>query len=599
MIPGRERAMPRHEHARSPAASLRLVFALLAPGCSATGAPDRGAPFPRVEYRLRYDPALRDAAWEIELRGRGLAEVHGLALVLEDWGEWTRVDDYYLRDLRSDPPLRRDPEDRTRFRVDAPRGWNGDLKLSYEIPAAELGSGAREHHGLLPYRAPTYSLGFSANTLMHAVWDGMPAEFAPAIEISVPPDWTIATGLAPSSRGRLSTVIPASTGNTVISFGRPRSVAASSDPALPIEVVQWGGKEEKASSVLRFADVYLSACTSATGMPPTGPMHLIVTEPGFGGTRVDGAIALGCPTDLDPQEDGGTLHFVAHELFHDWLGGRLRSATDDESLCWFWEGFTDYLSLWELASSGLVSRAWFAERLATCERRANAVKGRDEYAYADPQVPWRDSEVEPLAYQGSALLAFSLDVALRRCGKPGLMALIRHLGASKGGRYELADLRAWIEGQGLPEFWRERFEKPSPHTLREDLVEIGFVPREDDEPIPYLGVQLDREGPFGTVVAVDPSGPAHGIVEPGDQVHGLTPTREDRPSVPPELAAPYRFGLDLYEPKAEQVRVDVMRDGTRQELWVKPRTIAGGRTTRLVPDDARLDRFFEGVAPVR
>lgn len=572
--------------------ALPLALLLAASSCAAPTGPDRGTSGPQVEYRLRYDPASADAAWRIELRGRGLGSLTGFALVLDDWGEWTRVDAYYLRALRSDPPLRRDPEDRARFLLDAPPGWNGDLDLSYELPTAELGSGAREHHGLLPYRAPNYSLGFSTNTLMRAVWDGMPAEFAPTIEISVPPDWTIATGLAPSSRGKLAAVLPASVGNTVISFGRPRAVAASSNPASPIEVVQWGGKEEKAGSILRFAEVYLSACTSATGMPPTGPMHLIVTEPGFGGTRVDGAIALGCPAGLDPKEDGGTLHFVAHELFHDWLGGRLRSAADDESLCWFWEGFTDYLSLYELARTGLVSREWFAERMSSDEKRANQAKGRDEYAYADARVSWRDPEIEPLAYQGSALLAFSLDVALRRSQKPGLMGLIHDLGSSKNGRYEIADLRAWVEAQGLSEFWRERFEKPAPHTLREDLLEIGFVVREEDEPIPYLGVQLDREGPFGTVVAVDPSGPASGIVELGDQVHGLTPTREDRPSVPPELATPYRFGLDLYEPKAEKVRVDVIRGGERQELWVKPRTIAGGKTAHLVPDDARLDRFF-------
>jgi hypothetical protein len=587
------------DNVRSPFALLPIALASLAHACSTLVAPDRGAAIPRAEYRLRYDPTVREPAWEIELRVQGLASVHGLALVLEDWGSWTRVDAYYLRGLRSDPPLRRDPDDRSRFLVDAPPGWDGRLDLHYELPTADLGSGAREHLGLLPYRAPTYSLGFSANTLLRAAWDGMPAEFEPRLEISVPQDWTIATGLAPSARGKLSTTIPSTVGNTVLSFGVPRAVAADPSSSLPIEVVQWGGNEAKASEVLHFAEVYLSACTAATGLPPTGPMHLIVTEPGFGGTRVDGAIALGCPAGLDPEEDAGTLHFVAHELFHDWLGGRLRSASDDESLCWFWEGFTDYLSLYELAKTGLVSRVWFAQRLSEYEKRANAAKGRDEHAYADPSVAWRDPEIEPLAYQGSALVAFSLDVALRRLGKTELMELIRALASTNGGRYELADLRAWVEAQGLADFWRERFEKPAPHTLREDLVEIGFVAREGDEPIPYVGVQLDREGPFGKVVAVDPSGPAQGIVEPGDEVKGLTPTREDRPRVPPELAAPYRFGLDLYEPKAERVRVDVMRDGQRQELWVKPRTIAGGRTTRLVPDDARLDRFFAANAAMR
>ena len=569
-----------------------LVIAALALSCSAPGKVGPGGSVPRVEYHLRYDPDEVDPAWRIEVRAEGLANAKGLVLDLDDWGEWTSVDSYYLHVLESDPPLHRVGDSRSTFAVDAPPGWSGDMRVSYELRTTELGSRARERHGLLPYRAETYSFGFSANTLMNVTWDDKPDDSKRTIDIEAPPGWTIATGFGGHSVGHQRSEIPASIANTVISFGRPKAVAASAQGAIPVEVVQWGGASDMTADLLGFSEKYLTAVTASTGSPPTGPVRLMVTEPGFGGTRVDGAIAIGCPAGFDPDRDAGTLHFLAHEMFHDWLGGRLKSATEDETLCWFWEGFTDYLSLWQLAESRLVSRSWFAERLLVYETLASRAEGRDEHAYADPGVSWRDPAIEPLAYKGSALLAFSLDVALRRNGGPGLMTVIRDFGGLPKGRFALADIRAWVEGHGLAEFWRERFERPPPHTLREDLLAIGFVERETVEPLTYVGVKLDGEGPFGTVVAIDPDGPAAGIVQLGDRVTGLTPTREDRPKVPTDVATEYRFGLEWYEPTAESVRVDVQREGKRNELWIHPRRIDGPHVTRFVPEEGRLDAFF-------
>ncbi len=70
------------------------------------------------------------------------------------------------------------------------------------------------------------------------------------------------------------------------------------------------------------------------------------------------------------------------------------------------------------------------------------------------------------------------------------------------------------------------------------------------------------------------------------------PWRETPAIVPEGIAGDYRFGLGLYEPKAERVRVDVQRDGSRVEVWVRPRVIEGGVVRRLEPDDAKLDAFF-------
>jgi hypothetical protein len=214
---------------------------------------------PCVAYRLVYDPRERDPVWQVAIRGCGLAEAMDLALELDDWGEWSELDSYYLRSLESDPPLHRVEGSRTRFRFEIPPRWGGELRVSYNVALAEIDSPAREHHGLLPYRAPTYSLGFSSNTLMSVTVSGLSTPVERRIEIEAPPDWTIATGIAGRSIGRQVATTPAALSNTVISFGRPIATASTADRAAPIEIVQWGGTEDVTASLLSFARTYVAA----------------------------------------------------------------------------------------------------------------------------------------------------------------------------------------------------------------------------------------------------------------------------------------------------------------------------------------------------
>jgi hypothetical protein len=104
-----------------------------------------------------------------------------------------------------------------------------------------------------------------------------------------------------------------------------------------------------------------------------------------------------------------------------------------------------------------------------------------------------------------------------------------------------------------------------------------------------VGVRLDREGPFGTVVAVDADGPSAGKILVGDIVTGLTPTHEPIPGA--EDAGPeFPFGLAYYE-LAPSVRIDVERGATHEQVWVAPRTVLGPPVVVLEPGP-ELDRFF-------
>ncbi len=553
---------------------------------SAPGARDLAPP--RIELRLAFDdPDAARPAWRVELQAQGLQGCEGLLLDLADWGEWLRLDDYYLRGLECDPPLRRRADGHA-FDVLAPADWDGVLHARYELAVVGLGSTAREAFGLLPYRAPTYAFGFASNTLATLEWHGMPADVEREVEIVVPDDWTIASGFAAPALGRLRVRVPPGFGNTALAFGVPVSRAQAVVGGVPLHVVQYGGTQPVAEPLAAFAARYLQACTQSLGVPPARPLTLIVTEPGFGGTRTDGAIAVGCPAGLDGDADAYTLHFLAHELFHDWLGGTLQS-TQGERLAWFWEGFTEYASLWHLAQQGAVSRAWFAQRVLDWEADLAGNENWGRLAFADPDVNWRDGAIEPLAYKGSALLAFELDVTLRAAGKPGVLEMLRALLAQDGGRYGLESIRSWLVAEGLQDAWDAGFAAPRRVDPRPLLRASGFVEVERPWPLAFVGVRLDRDGPFGTVVGVDPDGPAAGIVQVGDVVSGLTPTRETIDGA--QAAVPeYPFGLAYYE-TASEVRIDVERGGERLELWVRPTIIAGPPLSAFEPGSG-LDDFF-------
>src|SRR5262245_8133454 len=299
---------------------------------------------PEVHYTVRYAGTERDHDWHVRVEARGLDGGSGqVSIHLEDWGEWTRADDFYLRNLVSVPPIARRESSRCDWTLDPPAAWDGGLSLEYDLATLELGSTARGTYGLVPYRAPSYTFGFSTNTLMTLDRPGWAEKPRCTFRIEAPEGWTIATGLAGTSGNVQEGAVPAGYDNGVISMGRPVGMALQADEKLPIEVVQWGGPPGAVSPVRDFARTYIAECIRATGVPPRQPTRLMITEPGAGGTRTDGSIAIGCPELSSGAMKAGTLHFVAHELFHDWLGGQLRPPDGTERLCWFWEGFTDYL----------------------------------------------------------------------------------------------------------------------------------------------------------------------------------------------------------------------------------------------------------------
>ncbi|MGH7150195.1 MAG: hypothetical protein ACREIU_05840, partial [Planctomycetota bacterium] len=118
---------------------------------------------PEIRYELTHDPAA--ACWRVRLRATGIDPAGGdLRLVLEDWGEWTRMDATYLREFHVRPPARPDPQSPGSIPVEPPPDWDGTLEASYVLPLARFGSSAQQEHSLLPKHDESDAAGFSINT---------------------------------------------------------------------------------------------------------------------------------------------------------------------------------------------------------------------------------------------------------------------------------------------------------------------------------------------------------------------------------------------------------------------------------------------------
>jgi hypothetical protein len=421
----------------------------------------------------------------VDLRVTGLDPAgRDLAFELTNWGEWLELDEYYVTRVHGTPPAAHDLENPFYWRPRLPEEWDGALALHYELPIVDVGSVARQHHGLLPWRAGEYVSGYTANTLMQLLIGDEFFSGPITLELVAPAGWSAACGWGGVAPGRLTLERPAVSENSALFFGRVVASASSQGAGGRIEVTQFGAHEPRAAEVLALLESVRAAGAASFGVLPPGPERVFITEPGFGGTHTDGAITMGHPElgGVGSEIDGfgiGTAHFIAHESFHAWLPGML-SAPPEGGLEWFFEGFNDYFALWHLAAAGEVPAQEFADQLRRLEHGARESPACGKLAFADPAVNWREPAAEALAYKGGAVLAFHLDVELRTRGEPGLPRLLRDLLAA-GGRYDLGILERWCAAHGLAEAWAAHVVAPTLPPIEDDLVRIGCRERREGE----------------------------------------------------------------------------------------------------------------------
>jgi hypothetical protein len=577
------------------AQSSHSVAAVLEP--PAPGA-DAAPAIVQIDYELRYNPAPEALQWEAHIRATGLDPTQrGVALELDSWSGWLDVDALYLRALRSDPPIRPQPEAPTRFIVDAPTDWDGSLSVSYAVPLIRRGSRVYSNHLLLPWQTDAYACGFSVSALMRVLCNGQSINARRTVTLTAPPGATIATGWGGVSMEKQVIELSHDIDNGLILFGDSPYVARAEAEGIEFEVVQFPQGTDATPAILHLAHTLIPACGRTTGKPIDKPVRIFITHGGGGGTRTDHGVVVGFnveAVDLERSLDFKLL--IAHELFHEWLGGYLHPTPDDESLIWFYEGFTDYLALWHLTHSGLVSMDGFAHRLAELDSLARNSSAYGRVAFADSSARWRDDGPnERLAYRGGGLLAFFLDLELRKQGRPGLPEMLADLIRETDGKYSQESLRAWMEAHGQGEFYVKYIQSPALFpNLHETLTALGYEAETDEVELTYLGIRTDADTQRGQVTAIDPDGPAAQTgLKVGDRIRGFFPARGLQPLIRETVDTTYRFGLNLIEPGDPGTFIDALRGKEEITIKIQPRAIPGGYTTHYRADASRLKAFFD------
>ena len=553
---------------------------------------------PEISYTLLDSPDPEPGAWSVEVEVSGLDPAdREVELRLDGWGEWQDLDDY-LHLQASEPTLRGTEIEGGRFRFGLPEDWDGRLAVAYRIALRAHGSELQRRYGLLPWRYGEGSYGHAQNVFPKLLVSGEPVVAERRVRLEASVGTFVHSGWGGVSETRQELELHHDIDSCILAFGPEPWVSRSGSGATLCEVVQFGGKIDVSAPLLELAEVLLPAYGERLGQELGRPMRVVLYSTGEesgGGMGTDHGISLGYSSFPDSPYYRQT---VAHELYHAWLPSRM--PAEGKPVVWFHEGFTDYFALWHLARSGLVERQWFASRLLEMEREARASPAHGRTSFTDPEVRWRDGDgpVETLAYKGGALLAFQLDVALRRRGHAGAQQMIADFLAEDPPRHSIPRIRSWLSVAGLGDWSVRHLERGEPlPPAREALQFAGFLQEqgEIDAHLTYFGVRTDGGEAGGTVLEIDPDGPcANRDLRVGDVIVGYGPQRETRAWLQPGVSTPFDFGLTTADCKGGfGWYADLLRDGESLRVAIEPWLQPGAREPLHAVDPDKLDAFFQ------
>lgn len=132
---------------------------------------------------------------------------------------------------------------------------------------------------------------------------------------------------------------------------------------------------------------------------------------------------------------------IAHETSHSWIGHGLKFKSSTMENLWFSEGFNDYIAVFNLAGSGLISNNEFLTYV-------NDNQFHQHYTSPVNTAPsdsiaahfWKDGKYEKLSYQRGFIYAFYLDnqIRLGSKGKYTIRAFLLDLfNENKGNKRQL------------------------------------------------------------------------------------------------------------------------------------------------------------------
>ncbi len=552
-----------------------------------------------VHYRVTHLPEPAPGAWKIDVRVTGLQDSQrDVRLHVSNWGDWRSLDTPYFTDIVADPPLRPDTHD---FEFDLPRRWNGELSLSYRISLQKHGSDEHRSHGLMPWQLSDLASGFAQNTMPRLEReDGSTIQARRTVELQPAEGYVVASGWSGVTRGKQTVELDRPLDQCLVMFGKDPFVATVQQGGRTHEVIQFGsGVKDITKAFATVTGQLLQSFEETFGRGLPKPTRVFITGEnpgGGGGVRTDHGVAVNYNANPDSPHYRSTL---AHELFHDWLPGVIEPL--GPSRVWFFEGFTEYMSLWHAARSGVVDREWFAQRMLEIDRTARASRAFGKTSFTNDTVTWRDGDgpLEVLAYNGGALLALHLDVALRKQSKSSVAAMLHDFAAGDEPGYSLERLKEWTLERGAAEFFTNHIAggKPFPKT-RDALRELGFFRIDAERPgmLTFFGIQTDKGTQPGRITAIHEDSPKlTKNVRVGDVIRDYGPKRPRKVRVKPGLTTEHAFGLTLFDftPGPNGWWLEIERDGRRQVVAIEPWGWRDcGIETRPVGDPDLLRQFF-------
>jgi len=286
--------------------------------------------------------------------------------------------------------------------------------------------------------------------------------------------------------------------------------------------------------LMEAVDKIFVAQTRYMGTKPSGFPMFVFTDgrPSSSGGTVVRNSAVFYPDLSQDLKSGnrGALRLIGHELFHLWNGSQMRhkhdAAWSDGRYGWFMEGFTEYYSGATLYREGIFDGpgyATFLNRLIV-DYAQNSESLRATLEDMGSQH-WRDRDHDRLPYAKGALLAFLMDLQLRKKGRSlddYMRAMLRKQD------YDMSDLRsAWIAfaGESGAEFWDRFIPNAAPLPFAEVFRSAGVRFEERDTPIFELGFTFDkpRMEKGARVLEVKPGSNAERAgIRPGDSLQGFS-----------------------------------------------------------------------------
>ncbi|HEX2717417.1 MAG TPA: PDZ domain-containing protein [Gemmatimonadaceae bacterium] len=301
---------------------------------------------PVVSYTLRVDPS-DTAGFAMEMRVRNVPDTFRVAMAAHP-----EYDDRFWRfmgALRAESRGGTVSVVRTDSSIWRVVGAGGEVTLRWRVGVPFE---SRPRASWRPFIAPTGALVGGAHSFLYVLG----AELAPAqVLVDVPHDWTIATGLTPTSdRHRYFAPSVDALVDSPIMVGRLRDWSFAIDD-VPHRVVYWPSPNAApfdTAAFVRHVEGIAREAIALFGRAPYREFVYMFEDDSYGGLEHLNSVTIGAPSEA--LASGGmaeVLADMAHEYVHAWNLVRIRPAertgvsprqTGRSYGLWFSEGLTMY-----------------------------------------------------------------------------------------------------------------------------------------------------------------------------------------------------------------------------------------------------------------